>query len=79
MTPEFEKLMAILGEVAPNIDTASVTPSSNLTADLGLNSLSIMLLAMSIEDAYGFEFDDDANFETVQDVCDYVKAHKKTN
>ena len=38
-----------------------------------------MLLAMSIEDAYGFEFDDDANFETVQDVCDYVKAHKKTN
>ena len=36
MTPEFEKLMAILGEVAPNIDTTSVTPSSNLTADLGL-------------------------------------------
>lgn len=79
MTPELEKLLSILGDVAPNVNAASVTMDSNLTSDLGLNSLSIMLLAMSIEDAYGFEFDDDANFETVRDVCEYIKAHKTMN
>ncbi len=79
MTPELEKLLSILGEVAPNVDAGSVTLDSSLTADLGLNSLSIMLLAMSIEDAYGFEFDDDASFETVRDVCEYIKAHKTVN
>ncbi len=76
MRTDFDRLMEILKQVVPNVDIASVREEQRLTADLGLNSLSIMLLAMSVEDSFGFEFGEDADFETVRDVLDYVAKHK---
>ena len=76
MKTDFERLIEILQKVVPNADVTSIQDSTRLTADLGLNSLTIMLLAMSIEDSFGFEFDETAEFETVADVLKYIGGHK---
>jgi acyl carrier protein len=67
-----EKLKEIIERVNPGIDTATVTPETKLMEDLKLDSLSIMLLAMEIENAFGFQFTEPVQFVTVQDVCDYL-------
>ena len=76
MKTDYERLIEILQKVVPNADVTSIHDDTRLTADLGLNSLTIMLLAMSIEDSFGFEFDETAEFETVSDVLKYIGAHK---
>ena len=76
MKTDFERLLEILNQVVPNVDSSKITETSDLTADLGLNSLTIMLLAMSIEDKFGFEFDETAAFEKVSDVLRYIGEHK---
>ena len=68
----FDKLIAILGRVKPNVDVASITMDSRLVADLGIDSLSMMLLAISVEDEFGIEFGDDTNFSTVKEICEFV-------
>ncbi len=70
----FDKLIAILQRVKPNVDSSSVTMDSRLITDLGIDSLSMMLLAISVEDEFGIEFGDDVNFTTVKEICDYVEA-----
>lgn len=68
----FDKLLEIFENVIPEVDTNEIKPESSLTDDLGLNSLTMMLLAVSIEDEYGIQFDNADKLETVQDVCDYI-------
>ena len=68
-----EQLKEILGKVNKNIDMDSVTESTKLIDDLGLDSLSIMLFAMEIEAAFGFRFTEPVRFETVGDVCRFLE------
>ncbi len=70
----FDQLKEIIGRVNPDIDVASVTAETRLMEDLKLDSLSIMMLAMEIEAAFGFQFNEPVKFETVKDVCDYLAA-----
>lgn len=72
----FDKLIAILQRVKPNVDISTVTMDSRLITDLGIDSLSMMLLAISVEDEFEIEFGDDANFNTVKELCDYIEAKK---
>ena len=69
-----DQLKEILAKVDKNIDMDSVTESTRLFDDLGLDSLSVMLFAMEIEAAFGFRFTEFVKFETVGDVCEYVEA-----
>lgn len=70
----FDQLKEIIGRVNPDIDVESVTAETRLMEDLKLDSLSIMMLAMEIEAAFGFQFNEPVKFETVKDVCDYLAA-----
>ena len=67
-----DQLKEIIERVTPGIDVSTVTPETKLMEDLKLDSLSIMLLAMEIEAAFGFQFTEPVKFETVKDVCDYL-------
>ena len=67
-----DQLKEIIERVTPGIDTSTVTPQTKLMEDLRLDSLSIMLLAMEMEAAFGFQFTEPVKFETVKDVCDYL-------
>lgn len=69
----FDKLLEIFENVIPEVDSSEIHMESSLAEDLGLNSLTMMLLAVSIEDEYGISFDDSVQLETVRDVCRYIE------
>lgn len=68
-----EQLKTVLSKVLPQVDMSQVTESTRLMDDLGFDSLAMMMLAMEIEDAYGFRFEEFVKFETVGDVCAYLQ------
>lgn len=69
-----EKLKEILEKVLPDVDMSTVNEQTRLVEDLGFDSLAIMMLAMELEEAFGFKFTEFIRFETVGDVCEYVAA-----
>ncbi|MBQ0126126.1 MAG: acyl carrier protein [Clostridiales bacterium] len=71
----FEKVKAILAKQL-RIDADKITPDSNITADLGADSLDILQLLMTIEDEYGVVVPDEklAEFSTVSDVVNYIES-----
>ena len=68
-----EQLKEILGKVLRDVDMSQVTEQTRLVEDLGFDSLALMMLSMEIEDAFGFKFLEFVKFETVGDVCNYLK------
>ena len=71
-----EQLKEILSKVDKKLDMSTVNEDTNLINDLKLDSLSIMLFAMEIENAFGFRFTEPVKFETVGDVCRYLENRK---
>ncbi|MBR3430073.1 MAG: acyl carrier protein [Clostridia bacterium] len=74
-----ERLKRILIQVAPNTDLDEIRPETRLIADLGLASMDFIMLMMEIEDVFGFEFTDEVNFQTVDEVCQYIQRHATKN
>ena len=73
----FEKLKEIFGRVMPRCDPATIKMDSVLATDLGVDSLNMMLLAITVEDEFKIRFNSDAKLETVKDIVDYVEANAK--
>ena len=69
-----EKLKNVLSKVLPDVDMSNVTEETKLIEDLGFDSLAIMMMAMELEDAFGFKFKEFVKFETVGDVCAYLES-----
>ena len=57
----------------------SCTEESNLRGDLGLTSIGVLYLAISIEQMFEIEFNDSSfdDFNTVKDVVDYIEQNQK--
>ncbi len=70
----FDKLVEIFERVMPQVNTADITMDSVLSTDLGVDSLNMMLLAISVEDAFNINFEPNVKLETVKDICDYVAS-----
>ena len=68
------RLKEILGKVLPDVDMATVTEQTRLVDDLGFDSLAMMMMAMELEDAFGFKFTELVRFETVGDVCGSLES-----
>lgn len=68
-----ERLKNILARVLPDVDMTAVSEETRLIDDLGFDSLAMMMMAMEIEDAFGFRFTEFVKFETVGDVCGYLE------
>ena len=49
-----EKLEVVLHKVNPDFDISTLSEETSLRSDLGMDSLAMMLVAMEIEDAFGF-------------------------
>ena len=71
-----DKLKEIPGKVLPDVDMSEVTEDTRLVDDLGFDSLAMMMMAMEIEDAFGFKFTELVRFETVGEVCTYIEGRK---
>ena len=68
------KLKEVLGKVLPDVDMSSVTEDTKLMEELGFDSLAMMMMAMELEDSFGFKFTEFVKFETVGDVCRYLES-----
>jgi len=75
MTQEdiYAKLKDIFAQVKPKMDPARVSMDAALTTDLGIDSLSMLLLSLAIEHEFGFQFQTQEPFKTVREVVDYIE------
>ena len=70
-----DKLTVVLGRVLPDVDMSSVTEETRLIEDVGLDSLTILLLSFAIEKKFEFKFDGTPKFSSVGEVMDYIEKH----
>jgi len=74
-----EKLLAelkeLLLEVMPDADASKMTAASDFKKDLGLDSLNMVMLAVAIENRYGFRFEATPKMDTVADLIAYITPH----
>lgn len=73
----YEKLLEIFTRVMPQVDVSRISRDSVLTTDIGVDSLNMMLLAITVEDEFGIQFDTTKELKTVGDICDFVETHMK--
>ena len=61
------------------VDADQIKPESHFVDDLGADSLDTVELIMSFEEEFGVEIPDTEaeKIKTVQDVINYIEAHKK--
>lgn len=78
MSPEeyIPVLKEILQKINPKIDLTNVNMDTPLATELGINSLSMLFLALAIEDKLQIRFENKEPFVTVGDVCNYIAQCK---
>lgn len=71
-----EKVKAILS-VQFDTDESSITPDTDITEDLGADSLDVVDLIMSVEGEFEIEIPDEdvEDIKTVADIVDYIESH----
>ena len=72
----FERLKNTFSEVfGDDIDVSKITEASDLKADLGMNSIGMLYMALAIENEFGKKLtnDDFADIKTVTDVIGKIK------
>ncbi len=72
----FEKIKGILCAQF-DVEEDAVTPDTNLSDDLGADSLDVVDLLMSIEDEFEVEIPDEEveNLKTVNQLVKYIETH----
>lgn len=74
-----ERLKKLFKTVMPDvtIDYDAVTPDSALQADLGFSSISLLLMAIVIEEEFGIMIErfEGKSFTTVGDVIAFIEAN----
>ncbi len=71
----FEGLKEVLVLIKPSMDMTSINEDSQLVRDVGLDSLTILLLSLAVENKFAFKFEGTPKFNTVGEVIDYISSH----
>jgi acyl carrier protein len=56
----------------PNVDLEAAGKNARLMADLGMDSIAMLMLSVAMEDEFGLTFTEPVVFNTVQDVLDFL-------
>ncbi|MBP5342300.1 MAG: acyl carrier protein [Bacteroidales bacterium] len=72
-TDIYNKLKEILVKIKPSADLTAIGDDTQLVRDLGLDSLTILLMALAVEKDFGIRFEGNPQFVTVGQVVDYVE------
>ena len=77
MDTELEGRICTLVADQLGIDVAEVTPDASILDDLGADSLDVVELVLSLEDAFDIEVSDEEveGMRTIGDIQQYVIAH----
>ena len=71
----FDGLKEVIAVIRPNTDLTNVDFATPLITGLGIDSLSMMLLSLAVEEKFKMRFPDNAPAPTtVGEVCDAVLA-----
>ena len=72
-----QELASILNEVA-DVDPKDVTPEKSFVDDLDVDSLSMVEVAMAVEEKFGASIPDEqlSELKTVGDAVTYIEQHK---
>ena len=74
----FNGLKEIIGVIRPHTDLSNVGFQTELVRELGIDSLTMLLLSLAAEEKFGMHFPDGAPAPvTVGEVCDAVLAALK--
>lgn len=73
----YNRLLNLIKKYLPEDKIASATPQSRLLADLGMDSIGMLMLSMAMEEEFGVVFNAPVNFVTVQDVLDFLEKNAK--
>lgn len=65
-------LKEIVLTIKPRLELSNISLESSLVKDLGIDSLSMLLVSLATENKFGFQFNPQAKFNTIGDVVDYV-------
>ena len=71
----FDGLKEILKLIKPSADFSTINAESQLVRDVGLDSLTILLLSLAIENKFGFKFEGNPKFNIVGEVIEYIGAN----
>ena len=71
----FEKVKDLIAEQLDVADKNSITENSNITDDLGADSLDVVDLVMALEDEFSVDIPEDQveNIKTVGDIVKYIE------
>jgi acyl carrier protein len=60
------------------VDESEVVPTASFVEDLNADSLDLVELIMSLEEAFGMEISDEEaeNIKSVQDAVEYINEHQ---
>ena len=71
----FDELKEILKLIKPSSDFSAINDDSQLVRDVGLDSLTLLLMSLAVEEKFGFKFEGNPRFNTVGEVLDYICAN----
>ena len=76
----FDEIKDILAEQL-DVNSDTIEMSSDLSSDLGADSLDAIDIVMSIEDQYGIEVPDSVieNMKTVEDIVNFIEGATTEN
>lgn len=66
-------LKEVFSTVKPKLDLSKVDLDSSLISDLGMDSLSMLLMSLAIEQKFPVRFETEKPFLTVGEVVEYIK------
>lgn len=66
-------LKEVITLAKPKLDLSGVSEESNLTTDLGIDSLSMLLLSLAIENKFNIRMSVQKPFQTVSEVIDAIE------
>ena len=71
-TEIFDGLKEIIQTIKPKMNLDKVSEQSAMVTDLGIDSLSMLLLSLATEQKFQIRFETQKPFERVGDVIDYI-------
>lgn len=75
-----EEILSGLSEVIltikPKIAPSMVKMDASLIGDLGIDSLSMMLMSLAVEQKFNFQFKASEPFRTIGEVVEYIAGEK---
>lgn len=75
----FDKLKDMLLTIKPKMDQSSITEDAHLINDLGMDSLSMLLIMLAMENEFGISISGNTNFDTVRQVIEFIRKESQVS